>query len=147
MPLVYGHVARGGDGAVLASFAAPGSGAAAQFRAAALEALSRAPPQQRAGAERFALPDGRGYAHHFLAAGGYTVAVTAHERDGAAVAYACAKKIGDAWVERYWERGRGLAPGAMDGAFGPVIRQQLEYAQAHPEEMTKLASVQAKVCF
>jgi vesicle-associated membrane protein 72 len=110
MPLVYALVARAADSAPLAQHAAvPGN-----FEPVALECLQRA---QRGGEERFTVT-ADGYGFHFVVHSGFVYVVVADAATGQQLPFACAKRVQDAWTERFWEKGRTAAANGMDKSFG-----------------------------
>ena len=84
------------------------------FEPVALECLQRA---QRGGEERFTVT-ADGYGFHFVVHSGFVYVVVADAATGQQLPFACAKRVQDAWTERFWEKGRTAAANGMDKSFG-----------------------------
>lgn len=110
MPLIYSLVARAADSAVLAQHAVVNG----NFENVAVECLERA---RQGNEERFSISCD-GYTFNFLLHGGYAFVVVADEAYGREIPFACAKRVCDAWTERFWESGRTAAPRSMERSFG-----------------------------
>lgn len=116
MPLVYALVARAPDAVVLAQHAAVSGNlerVATECYKKATEG-SAAPESQ---SPRFSVACD-GYTFNYLVDGGYVFVVVADERYPREVAFACAQRIHDEWMEGYAEKGSTVMPAVLDRSFG-----------------------------
>lgn len=87
----------------------------------------------------------QGFNFHFLNRGGWTYLVVADEVFGRAVPTALLDKIAAEWSAKYADRASGAKEGEFNSSFGKQLKQLMEHATLHPEEFSKVASVQKKV--
>jgi hypothetical protein len=55
------------------------------------------------------------------------------------------ERVREEWQQKWAEKGPGAAAHSLDKSFGPRLRHWMEYCEQHPEELSKVASVQKKV--
>eukprot|EP00775_Hariotina_reticulata_P008912 gene8912-9089_t len=134
--LVYSFVARA-DGAVLAE----GSNLAGNFRTVALECLQNS---SNITDDKFTVTADQ-YTFNYLRSSGYTFLVVADEAYGRQIPFAYLERVRDAFMEKFGEKGRTAGVDGLNSSFGPTLKRQMDYCMDHPEEISKMASVQRKV--
>lgn len=82
---------------------------------------------------------------NFLIQNGYAYLVVADESYGRQIPYAFLDRIKDEFQAKYSEKGRTAAAHSLDKSFGPRLKYHMEYCVQHPEELSKVLSVQQKV--
>eukprot|EP00882_Tetradesmus_deserticola_P005130 GHRQ01005403.1.p1 GENE.GHRQ01005403.1~~GHRQ01005403.1.p1 ORF type:complete len:271 (+),score=123.77 GHRQ01005403.1:462-1274(+) len=132
--LVYTFVARGTT--VLAEYAA----ISGNFKTVGIECLQNAQMQE----DKFVVTADQ-YTFNFLIRQGYTYLAVADEAYGRQIPFAFLERVADAFTEKFGEKGRTAAEGGLHASFSPVMQRQLTYCMEHPEEISKMASVQRKV--
>lgn len=134
MSLHYALVAR--SGVVLCEYTAtPGN-----FNAVALECM-----QNMGGSDNKLSINCDKYVFNFLVNAGYVFLVVADESFGRQTAYGALDRIKDEFLQRYSEKARNAQSGSLDKAFGNRLKYHMDYCVSHPDEMNKVAQVQAKV--
>ncbi|KAL8160124.1 hypothetical protein V2J09_001661 [Rumex salicifolius] len=87
-----------------------------------------------------------GHTFNFLVADGFTYCVVAVESAGRQLPMAFLERVKEDFSKRY---GGGKAATAalksLNKEFGPKLKEHMQYCVDHPEEMNKLAKVQAQV--
>ncbi|CAK0779938.1 hypothetical protein CVIRNUC_004894 [Coccomyxa viridis] len=71
--------------------------------------------------------------------------VVAHERVGRQLPFAFLEKVRGEFQDKHAESSRTLHAHSLDKTFGPRLKYWMDYCQEHPEEISKIASVQKKV--
>ncbi|KAG1681167.1 hypothetical protein FOA52_015610 [Chlamydomonas sp. UWO 241] len=134
MPLIYSFVAR--DAVVLAEYT-PFSG---NFNTVAIECL-----------QRLKNPDSKftilcdGHTFNFLNVNGFIYLVVADEAFGREIPFAFLERVKDEFASVYAANARSAPANSLDRTFGPRLKSHMDYCAAHPEEISKIASVQRKV--
>lgn len=132
--LIYSFVAR--EGTVLAEYSA----LAGNFRAVAVECLQNSQITD----DKFTVT-ADAYTFNYLVHAGYTFLVVADEAYGRQIPFAFLERLRDAFVEKSADRARTAPENSLNSSFGPTIKRQMEYCRDHPEEISKMVSVQRKV--
>ncbi|KAK9692164.1 hypothetical protein RND81_09G245100 [Saponaria officinalis] len=87
-----------------------------------------------------------GHTFNFLVSDGFTYCVVAVESVGRQIPMAFLERVKDDFNKRY---GGGKAATAvaksLNKEFGPKLKEHMQYCIDHPEEMNKLAKVQAQI--
>lgn len=71
--------------------------------------------------------------------------VVADEQFGRQIPFAFLEKVREEWQQKWAEKGPAAAAHSLDKSFGPRLKYWMEYCEQHPEELSKVASVQKKV--
>ena len=71
--------------------------------------------------------------------------VVADEQFGRQIPFAFLEKVKEEWQQKWAEKGPTAAAHSLDMSFGPRLKHWMEYCEQHPEELSKVASVQRKV--
>jgi vesicle-associated membrane protein 7 len=132
--LIYSFVAR--EGTVLAEHSA----LAGNFRAVAVECLQNSQITD----DKFTVT-ADAYTFNYLVHSGYTFLVVADEAYGRQIPFAFLERLRDAFMEKFADRARTAPENSLNSSFGPTIKRQMEYCRDHPEEISKMVSVQRKV--
>jgi len=132
--LIYSFVAR--DLSVLAEYSA----LAGNFRAVAIECLQNSQITD----DKFTVT-ADAYTFNYLVHSGYTFLVVADEAYGRQIPFAFLERLRDAFLEKFADRARTAPENSLNSAFGPTIKRQMEYCRDHPDEISKMVSVQRKV--
>ncbi|KAK9839271.1 hypothetical protein WJX81_005050 [Elliptochloris bilobata] len=135
MPLIYSFFARGS--VVLADYTGNFSG---NFATVAVTCLNNIP----AGQSRFTYA-ADGHTFNFLLADGFTFLAVAEEQFGRQIPFAFLEKVKVEFLEKFADTARGAGAHSMDRSAGPRLRYWMDYCSQHPEELSKVASVQRKV--
>lgn len=133
MPLVYSFVARGD--VVIADHAA----FSGNFDTVGIQCLQNVKNPEA----RFTITCD-GHTFNFLNDGFFTYLVVADEAYGRQIPLACLDKIKDQFA-KFADKGRTAAAHSLDKTFGPKLKEQMDYCMSHPEEVSKVASVQKQV--
>ncbi|XP_074321103.1 vesicle-associated membrane protein 721-like [Silene latifolia] len=87
-----------------------------------------------------------GHTFNFLVSDGFTYCVVAVESVGRQIPMAFLERVKDDFNKRY---GGGKAATAvaksLNKEFGPKLKEHMQYCVDHPDEMNKLAKVQAQI--
>lgn len=87
-----------------------------------------------------------GHTFNYLVENGYTYCIVAVESAGRQIPIAFLERIKEEFNNRY---GGGKAATAithsLNREFGPKLKEHMQYCMDHPEELSKLAKVQAQV--
>ncbi|KAG2452165.1 hypothetical protein HYH02_003197 [Chlamydomonas schloesseri] len=142
MPLIYSSVSQGP--VTLAEYA----GFQGNFAAVAREYLDKASKLE--GKSRYEVD---GHTFNFLNRGGYTYLVVASADTGLSLPSAFLDKMEAEFRAKYGAGGQqqqqqpplGAAAGSLNATFGKQLKAMMENATQHPEEYSKVASVQKKV--
>ncbi|CAI9778250.1 unnamed protein product [Fraxinus pennsylvanica] len=133
--LIYSFVARGT--VILAEY----TEFTGNFTRIAFECLQKLPASNN----KFTY-NGDGHTFNFLAENGFTYCVVAVESAGRQIPIAFLERVKDDFNKRY---GVGKAATAsahsLNKEFGPKLKEQMQYCIDHPEEISKLAKVNAQV--
>jgi vesicle-associated membrane protein 7 len=132
--LIYSFVAR--DQTVLAEYSA----LSGNFRNVGLECLTNSHITD----DKFTVT-ADAYTFNYLVHSGYTFLVVADEAYGRQIPFAFLERLRDAFLEKFADRGRTAPVDSLNNSFGPIIKRQMEYCRDHPEEISKMVSVQRKV--
>ena len=116
-------------------------------RSAARSAARRAPciPPQTARSPADLRPAPRTAAFNYLSSQGYTFLVVADEAYGRTVPFAFLERARDEWFAKWADKGAAAAAHSLDKSFGARLRHWMDYCEANPEEVSKVAAVQKKV--
>ena len=71
--------------------------------------------------------------------------VVADEQFGRQIPFAFLEKVKEEWQSKWAEKGPAATAHSLDKSFGPRLKHWMEYCEQHPEELSKVASVQKKV--
>lgn len=71
--------------------------------------------------------------------------VVADEQFGRQIPFAFLEKVREEWQQKWVEKGPAATAHSLDKSFGPRLKYWMEYCEQHPEELSKVASVQKKV--
>ena len=71
--------------------------------------------------------------------------VVADEQFGRQIPFAFLEKVKEEWQQKWAEKGPTAAAHSLDKSFGPRLKHWMECCEQHPEELSKVASVQRKV--
>jgi vesicle-associated membrane protein 72 len=134
MPLIYSFVAR--ETTILAEYT-PFSG---NFNTVAIECLQRITNPDA----KFTIACDR-HTFNFLVNNGFTYLVVADEAYGRQIPFAFLERVRDEFEEKFSEKGQTAAAHSLDRSFGPRLKSHMDYCMSHPEEISKIASVQKKV--
>lgn len=134
MPLIYSFVARGTT--VLAEYTSYNG----NFNTVALECLQNLKNPE----SKFTVTADR-HTFNFLVFEDFTYLVVADEEYGRQIPFAFLERVRDEFQAKYAEKGKTAAGHSLDKSFGPKLKAQMEYCMQHPEELSKVASVQKKV--
>ncbi|KAG2425092.1 hypothetical protein HXX76_014001 [Chlamydomonas incerta] len=135
MPLIYASVSQGS--VTLAEYA----GFQGNFAAVAREYLDKVTKLE--GKSRYEVD---GHTFNFLHHGGYTYLVVASVDSGVALPSAFLDKMEAEFKAKAGANLQlGAAAGSLNATFGKQLKQLMENATQHPEEYSKVASVQKKV--
>ncbi|GMH13076.1 hypothetical protein Nepgr_014917 [Nepenthes gracilis] len=87
-----------------------------------------------------------GHTFNFLVSDGFTYCVVAVESAGRQLPMAFLERVKDDFNKRYGggKAATALAKG-LNKDFGPKLKEHMQYCVDHPEEMNKLAKVQAQI--
>lgn len=135
MPLIYSFVSRGNT--VLADY----TSYTGNFSTVALQALEKG--AQGANAKFTYSCDGHTF--NYLSSNGYTFLVVADEQFGRQIPFAFLERVKEEWQLKWAEKGPAATAHSLDKSFGPRLKHWMEYCEQHPEELSKVASVQKKV--
>jgi vesicle-associated membrane protein 72 len=133
MPLIYSFVSRGTT--VLCEYT-PYTG---NFKTVATEVLQRVALQ-----DKFTIVCDR-HTFNFLQSNGFTYLGVADEAYGRQLPFAFCERIRDDFEDKYLTKGEAATENSLDSSFGPKLKSHMEYVTAHPEEISRIASVQKKV--
>lgn len=84
-------------------------------------------------------------AFNYLSSQGYTFLVVAAEAYGRTVPFAFLERARDEWFAKWADKGAAAAAHSLDKSFGARLRHWMDYCEANPEEVSKVAAVQKKV--
>ncbi|KAF2304628.1 hypothetical protein P3X46_019985 [Hevea brasiliensis] len=83
---------------------------------------------------------------NYLVDNGYTYCVVADESAGRQVPMAFLERVREDFMTKYGSGKASTAPAkSLDKEFGPKLKENMQYCADHPEEISKLAKVQAQV--
>lgn len=71
--------------------------------------------------------------------------VVADEQFGRQIPFAFLERVREEWASKWAEKGPSAVAHSLDKLFGPRLKHWMEYCEQHPEELSKVASVQKKV--
>lgn len=71
----------------------------------------------------------------------------ADEQFGRQVPFAFLEKVKEEFFAKWEDKAQGAIAHSLDKSFGPRLKYWMEYCEAHPEELSKVAAVQKKVRF
>jgi len=71
--------------------------------------------------------------------------VVADEAFGRQIPFAFLERVREEWQQKWAEKGPSAVAHSLDKSFGPRLKHWMEYCEQHPEELSKVASVQKKV--
>ena len=71
--------------------------------------------------------------------------VVADEAFGRQVPFAFLEKVKEEFFAKWQDKAAGAIAHSLDKSFGPRLKYWMEYCEAHPEELSKVAAVQKKV--
>ena len=71
--------------------------------------------------------------------------VVADEQFGRQIPFAFLERVREEWQQKWAEKGPAATAHSLDKSFGPRLKHWMEYCEQHPEELSKVASVQKKV--
>lgn len=71
--------------------------------------------------------------------------MVADEQFGRQIPFAFLEKVREEWQQKWVEKGPAATAHSLDKSFGPRLKYWMEYCEQHPEELSKVASVQKKV--
>ena len=71
--------------------------------------------------------------------------MVADEQFGRQIPFAFLEKVREEWGSKWAEKGPAATAHSLDKSFGPRLKYWMEYCEQHPEELSKVASVQKKV--
>eukprot|EP00798_Chlamydomonas_sp_ICE-L_P012282 gene12282-15431_t len=127
MPLIYSFVSRGAEGShvILAEYT-PFSG---NFNTVALEILQKISNPD----SKFTIACDK-HTFNFLVNNGFTYLVVADEEYGRQIPFAFLERVNGEFEEKMTEKGATAS-----------AHSHMEYCMAHPDEISKIASVQKKV--
>mmetsp|Transcript_19649 Transcript_19649/g.59428 ORF Transcript_19649/g.59428 Transcript_19649/m.59428 type:complete len:220 (+) Transcript_19649:184-843(+) len=134
MPLIYSFVARGT--VVLADYTAY----TGNFSTVAIQCLEKVPANNN----KFTFTCDK-HTFNYTVDSGYTFLSVADEDFGRQIPFAFLERVQTEWKEKLADKARTATAHSLDKTFGPRLKFHMEYCQAHPEELTKVASVQKKV--
>ncbi|KAG0451353.1 hypothetical protein HPP92_013752 [Vanilla planifolia] len=133
--LIYSFVARGM--VILAEYT--------EFRGNFMEIASQCLQRLPASNDRFTYSTD-GHTFNYLVNNGYTYCIVAIESAGRQTPIAFLERIKEDFTNRY---GGGKAATALahslNREFGPKLKEHMQYCMDHPEEISRLAKVQAQV--
>lgn len=134
MPLIYSFVAR--DTVILAEY----TSYSGNFNTVAIECLQNIKHMD----QKFTIVADK-HTFNFLVSDGYTFLVVADEAYGRQIPFAYLERVRDEFKTSYGEKGKTATAHSLDRSFGPKLKAAMEYCMEHPEEVSKIASVQQKV--
>lgn len=134
MPLIYSFVARGTT--VLADYTAHNG----NFSTVAIQCLEKIPANNN----KFTFTCDK-HTFNYTIDGGYTFLAVAGEDFGRQIPFAFLERIKAEWREKLADKSRTATAHSLDKTFGPRLKFHMEYCETHPEEMSKVASVQKQV--
>lgn len=136
MPLIYSFVARGTT--VLADY----TSYTGNFSVVAIQALEKGGQ----GANTKFTYSCDGHTFNYLTSNGYTFLAVADEAFGRQIPFAFLEKVRQEWFDKWAaEKGPGAVAHSLDRTFGPRLKHWMDYCEAHPDEVSKVASVQRQV--
>ncbi|CAD7700981.1 unnamed protein product [Ostreobium quekettii] len=136
MPLIYSFVARGPT--VLADYTP--HGLHGNFSTVAVECLQNV----RNPETKFTINCDR-HTFNFLNDDDFTFLVVADEGYGRQIPFVFLDRVAEEFRSKFGAKARGAAAGSLEKQFGPRLKHHMEYCEAHPEEISKVAAVQRKV--
>lgn len=134
--LIYAFVARD-DGTVLAEHAGAKTNAS-QVAATCLQHAMRTPDV------RTTIACDK-HTFNFFKSGRWIYLAVADEAFGRQVPFAYLERIAEAWEWEYAARAERSAARSFNRAFGPRLKEQMDYLNANPESINRVAAVQRKV--
>lgn len=139
MALIYSFVARGT--VVLADH----SGYSGNFSTVAIQCLQKC-PETKAGdpQSKLAFTADR-HTFCYLLDSGFVYMVVADASLGRTIPFSFLEKVRSEFQAKFAEKAKEAIAHSLDKAFGPKLKQFMEYCVAHPEEFNKVAAVQRKV--
>eukprot|EP00210_Caulerpa_lentillifera_P006138 g5865.t1 len=134
MPLIYSFVARGMT--VLAEYTTYSG----NFKSVALECLQSVSNPE----SKFTINCDR-HTFNFLNDGDFIYLAVAEESYGRTIPFGFLQRVSEDFQRNHGAKAITGAEGSFDKIFGPSLKNHMEYCQEHPEEISKIASVQKKV--
>lgn len=134
MPLIYSFVARGST--VLAEYTTYSG----NFKTVALECLQNVSNPEA----KFTINCDR-HTFNFLNDGDFIYLAVAEESYGRTIPFGFLQRVSEEFQKKHGATAITGAEGSLDRVFGPSMKAHMEYCQEHPEEISKIASVQRKV--
>uniref|UniRef100_A0A1D2A6W9 Vesicle-associated membrane protein 726 n=1 Tax=Auxenochlorella protothecoides TaxID=3075 RepID=A0A1D2A6W9_AUXPR len=135
MPLIYSFVAR--QTTVLADY----TSFTGNFSVVAIQALEKGAQGNNS---KFTYSCD-GHTFNYLSANGYTFLVVADDAFGRQIPFAFLEKVKEEWFQKWADKGAAAFAHSLDKSFGPRLKYWMDYCEQHPEELSKVASVQKKV--
>uniref|UniRef100_A0A7C9CRR3 Longin domain-containing protein n=3 Tax=Opuntia streptacantha TaxID=393608 RepID=A0A7C9CRR3_OPUST len=87
-----------------------------------------------------------GHTFNFLVSDGFTYCVVAVESVGRQIPMAFLERVKDDFNKRYsGGKAATAAAKSLNREFGPKLKEHMQYCVDHPDEMNKLAKVQAQI--
>lgn len=71
--------------------------------------------------------------------------VVADEAYGRQVPFAFLERVRDEWFSKWADKGAAASAHSLDKSFGGRLKYWMDYCESHPDEVSKVASVQKKV--
>lgn len=134
MPLIYSFVARGNT--VLAEYTTYSG----NFKTVALECLQNVSNPEA----KFTINCDR-HTFNFLNDGDFIYLAVAEESYGRTIPFGFLQRVSEEFQKKHGASAITAPEGSLDRVFGPSMKAHMEYCQEHPEEISKIASVQRKV--
>lgn len=130
----YTFVAR--DGLVLCEYTAiPGN-----WQATGVQCLSKCPRHNA----KFTYNADR-HSFNFVVHNGYIFLAVASDESNRQIPFSYIDKLKEDFLKKHGETAKTATANSLQKTYGPELKKQLEYAIAHPEEISKIAAVQAQV--
>jgi len=134
MPLIYSFVARGTT--VLAEYTAYSG----NFKTVAIECLQNVTNPEN----KFTINCDR-HTFNFLSDGDFIYLAVAEDSYGRTIPFGFLTRVAADFQKKHAAKALTATEGSLDKIFGPTLKSHMEYCQEHPEEISKIASVQRKV--
>ncbi|EYU43691.1 hypothetical protein ABFS82_13G188700 [Erythranthe guttata] len=135
--LIYALVARGSPPVVLSEY----TEFSGNFNSIAYQCLQKLPSSNN----KFTY-NCDNHTFNYLVHDGFTYCIVAEESAGRQLPMAFLERIKDNFVAKYGGGKAATTPAnGLNKEFGPKLKEHMQYCMDHPEEISKLAKVQAQV--
>lgn len=134
MPIAYSCVGR--DQTILCEFA-PQQG---NFQKVAVEVLAKSPKHN----SRFTYNADK-HTFNVVVHNGYIFLAVADDEYGRQIPFAYLDKLKEEFVKAHGETAKTATANSLQRVYGAELKRQAEHAMAHPEDVNKVAKVQAQV--